>query len=238
MKGALLISTYAFWAAQLVGPVLNHYLPALYVTEYAYPVSVGNILTPVFGFLSLLSVCCLYKTTTPIQNSRCREVTFLVFLYLTVGGHAAHLVCVVIEDAGAHVHPLVFVLHERVSHNIFQLGFYGMMALLLWREVGVAASNERPRQRCGAGTSATFAALIGRLAGCILLGAFFSIFAVETATQVVTMAFYVLCLTAIAFATRSLGIGGVWRMYARSELLICGVLTQVALAGMTVMAAY
>eukprot|EP00731_Ephydatia_muelleri_P012945 Em0007g255a len=243
MKGTLLVATCTFWALQLTWPVFNPYFPTLYVTE-AHPVSVGNVVPPLLGFLSLLSAHGLRKATTSlVRGSTLRDVTSLAFSYLTVLGHGIHLACVVVEDASEHVHPsvqaLVYFLHERVSHNAFQLGFYGTMALLLWDEVGVAtsiAANGRAGvKECGTCTVAVSAL---RLVGSALLGAFFSIFAAETSTQAVTVSFYVLCLTAVSFAARYLGIGGVWRLYAGSELLICGVLAQVALVGLIVMTGY
>lgn len=240
MKGSLLVATCTFWALQLMWPVFNLYFPAIYVTE-AHPVSVGNLISLLLGLLFLLSAYQLRKTTTaPTRDSKLSDAASLAFSYLTVLGHGVHLACVVIEDASEHVHPsvrpLVYFLHERVSHNAFQLGFYGTMALLLWDEVGVATSIAKAEVKEGG--TCTVAASVLRLVGCALLGVFFSIFAVETSTQEVTVSFYVLCLTAISLATRCLGIGGVWRLYAGSELLICGVLAQVALVGLIVMTVY
>lgn len=240
MKGVFLVATCAFWSVQLAWPVFNSYFTAVYVTE-THSVSVGNVLTPVFGFLSLLFAHCLRKTTTPTQNrgALC-DITFLVFAYLIVMGHGIHLACVVIEDASEQVHqswqPLVHFLHERVSHNVFQLGFYGMMALLSWEELSAAKS--KTSKNADTNGAATITTCSGRLLGCALLGAFFSIFAAETSTQVVTVSFYALCQTMIFYAVGSFGFGGVWRLYLNSELLICVVLTQAALVGFIAMAFY
>ena len=65
------------------------------------------------------------------------NVAFILAGFMLASGHGVHMACVTIQkqmSARNHLYELVYFLHEHWSHNMFLIGFYSLVFLLIWAE--------------------------------------------------------------------------------------------------------
>lgn len=138
-KVCLLLSSFTFfWIWQIVQPIFDEYLPSLSVgthTNLTLPIS--EVISQYLGIGTLLSGYALYSAVNYGQLSFEMNVAYMLPAFMIVSGHGVHVACVTIQIQMTKQDPfyaLVYFLHEHWSHNTFLVGFYGLVALLIWAE--------------------------------------------------------------------------------------------------------
>ena len=149
----------------------------------------------------------------------------------------------------AFIYAFIDYLHEFVSHNIFQVAFFTLLLFLAWEE---ANSCEKDDIQCEIseedeespeeleGDSHGLAVLL-EWAPPLLFGAFFTVFALRTATLAVTLCFYASATILHFFlapsrAPEAAGIKDPRRAQP-AGLIVKSALTKIAVAGMLSLAA-
>ena len=245
-KHALLISINLLWIVLTSLPRLDGYLPAV----LSLPLS--EILALLLGFVLVACAHALLSVTLgtgkPIDFRT--NLAFLVLSSLLMTGVGIHASVVVILSQITpenSVYTLVqHHLHRFWSHNMFQLGYYGLLLLIVLSEVrgykqqsGVGPSEmKRPPHSV---TQTNEPKLMDRIVewGCsIVMGVFYSKFAVLTVTVPLTVSVYVIVLTALTVWTVRVqypgGLGVIWHT-SRSDLHILGTLAKSCLVGISVL---
>ena len=247
-KHALLISINLLWIVLTSLPRLDGYLPAV----LSLPLS--EILALFLGVI--LVVCAHTLLSVTLGTGKAIDfgtnLAFLVLSGLLMTGLGIHASTVIIlrqitsEDS---LYPLVQDhLHRFWSHHMFQLGYYGLLLLIMLSEVRaykqqsevVSSEKERPPHSAVQTNHCNDHKLLDRVAewGCsIVMGVFYSKFAVLTVTVPLTISVYVIVLTVLTVWTvRVQYTGGllIWHT-SRSDLYILGTLAKSCLIGMLVL---
>lgn len=247
-KHALLISTNLLWIVLTCLPRLDRHVPA--VASLPLSEILALLLAPVVAVCahSLLSVT--LGAQKPIDFGT--NVAFLVFSSLLMTGVGIHASAVVIlshitpEDS---LHPLVqHHLHQLWSHNMFQVGYYGLLFLIVLSEVrgfnqksGAGPSEEKEGPAHSVAQTAIEPKVLDRVVewGCsVVMGLFYSKFAVLTVTVPLTVSVYIIVLTALMAWTLWVQYPGGIRLFwhtSRSDLYILGVLAKSCLIGISVL---
>ena len=140
-KQALLVSVNVLWITATSLPNLDSYLPKL------LSVPLSEVLAL---FLGLVIIACIYAllSVTLGGHKNIGFYTNLVFLFLAgllTTGLGIHATSVIIRDQLSQedvVYSLVMdYLHRAWSHNMFQVGYYGLFLLLLLSEVEASKSD-------------------------------------------------------------------------------------------------
>ena len=138
-KVCLLLSSFTtFWIWQIVQPILDEHLPLINIgphTNLTLPLS--EVISQYLGAGTLLSGYTLYSTVNYGQRSFGMNAAFMLPAFMVASGHGVHVACVTIQiqmTKNEPLYALVYFLHEHWSHNIFLMGFYGLVLLLIWAE--------------------------------------------------------------------------------------------------------
>ena len=138
-KVHLLLSSFTFfWIWQIVQPVFDEYLPSINIGPHTnLTLSISEVISQYLGAGTLLSGYALYSAVNYGQLSFGMNIAFMLPAFMIASGHGVHVACVTIQIQMTKkdpLHALVYFLHEHWSHNTFLIGFYGLVALLIWSE--------------------------------------------------------------------------------------------------------
>ena len=188
------------WIMYTAAPVFDSILPTatLEGTKDAVQIPVSQIINQLVGLATYLSS---FAWLHSVWNGQWYvALPFLCFGYFIWTGHGVHFACVVAENSDQiKSHPvfgLIDFLHERVSHNMFVGGFYGMVMVILYAEMSLAVNwlKNRKQQKAHRSSLLTAMGVMYRLFIDLLLpvvmGMYFSVFASRTGTVYVTWLFY------------------------------------------------
>ena len=133
----LLTSFTLFWSWQIAQPVLDSRLPSIRMglTNSSLPIS--EVLSQYMGAATLLTAYTLYSTVSHGALSFKMNLAFVLASFMIASGHGVHMASVTIQKQMSRNHPiyaLVYFLHEHWSHNMFLVGFYSLVFLLIWAE--------------------------------------------------------------------------------------------------------
>ena len=214
MKRVLVIVTGFLWIVQGALPLLDSHVPKL----FSLPLS--EILSLVLGLVVVLCGHALLSTThmTQGQLGFGTNMAFLVLSGLWTAGLGIHVSAVVILSQITpenSLYPLVqHHLHRLWSHNMFQLGYYGLLLLIVLSEVrgykqqsrvGSSEKREGPASACSVTESTTsygrgfrvWAASIVDWIWLIIMGVDFTVLAINTDTLPITIAFFLVVLSSV-----------------------------------------
>lgn len=138
-KVCLLLTVFTFfWSWQIAEPLLDRYLPTIYIGEKTnLNLPLSEVLSQYLGAGTLLSGYVLYSVVSYGELDLAMNIAFLLAAFMLASGHGVHVASVTIQNqisAQDSIHELVYFLHEYWSHNMFLIGFYSIVLLLMWTE--------------------------------------------------------------------------------------------------------
>ena len=132
----LFASTLSLWMLQLSIPELEKFLPRFSLTrnsvEFAIPLT--QMINFFVGGVCFTLAYCLLASRSGGKLSLAENLLYLAAGFMVTTGHGIHTVCVILGPKISHlpeVDSLVDFLHEVVSHNMFVVGFFLLMVLVM-----------------------------------------------------------------------------------------------------------
>ncbi len=206
----LLLLTMFLWILYTAAPTLDKYSPILEIGSsfqvtlaQVFNLLVVGVATYISSFAWLQSV--LHWQSCPVWVS----VSFLFFSYYIWAGHGIHAACVVAEgmkDKDHAVFDLLDFLHEKISHNMFVGGYYGIIMVIMCAEFSAtvkwlkALKEEEKLEKINVELTNRVSRFVFNWFFPLIIGAYFSIFATRTGTVLVTVLFY-LCVILLVVVT-------------------------------------
>ena len=210
-KQALLISIETLWITLTTLPQFDSYFPLI------LSVPMTEITA---AFMGLVMIVCFYAllAVTYGGHSKIGFQTTLIFLFLTsllAVGLGIHVSSVTVQNQLREtdaVYSLVAVyLHRLWSHNMFQVAYFGILLLLIWSEakrtghpcVDTSKKNgsthlhrERPTSTVPPHATVALESANDAITWtwAVVMGGFYSIFANNTFTVLLTMLFQAIVL--------------------------------------------
>ena len=141
-KQALLISIEILWIVLTSLPQIDNQLPTIFSVPLSEIIAVLMGLIMVVCFYALLAVTSGGHSEIGVRTN----ATFLFLASLVTVGLGIHMSSVVIQNQLSKrddkLYSLVVdYLHRLWSHNMFQLGYYGILLLLIWSEANRAVNH-------------------------------------------------------------------------------------------------
>jgi len=202
-KVIFLCTTMTLWMLHTSAPVFDSTLPTVYVegTKGTAQLPLSQIINQLVGLATYISS---FAWLHSVRNGQWYTTTlpFLCCGYFIWTGHGIHFACVVAENSDtAKGHPvfgLIDFLHERISHNMFVGGYYGMVMVIMYAEMSLAVKWFKLRKQKDhhhqSSSKLNPMKVLYRIPFDLLLpaviGNYFSVFSSRTGTVAVTWLFY------------------------------------------------
>ena len=217
-KQGLLISIETLWIILTTLPQFDSHLPQILSVPLTEIIAIFMGLVMIVCFYALLAVTFGGHSKIGLQTN----LMFLLLTSLLAVGLGIHVSSVVIQNriskSDAVYSLVVDYLHRLWSHNMFQVGYFGILLLLIWSEANRASSHpsitSKGNQKKGSVSTSDLhrertvpsrttappesANDVITWAWSVVTGVFYSIFANNTRTIPVTMIFQAVVLGGVS----------------------------------------
>jgi hypothetical protein len=242
----LLISTTLLWVWQSVQPTFDKILPFLDISDdglhlktaasfrlheildsTSIIISLSEIIAMCVGVATMVSLYSLFWVCTEGSAQFWQSLAFILLATLTSVGYGMHAVCVIAQLHISQDNPLYALLdfmHERWSHNMFQIGMFGLFLLVVWSEKPRSLKTTTVRVKS---LSTAFSMIpcncctVLQSLLAIVTGLFMSVFANSTKTGNVALVFYLsICFSIYLFMkTRNYEFNKVLLLFGQYQIL-------------------